>query len=248
MSDPTAESYRSRIYRDYAASLEPTLGADDDLTAGDERFRHSFLPLLPPDRRASILDIGCGRGAFLDFLRREGYKAARGVDRSPEVVKRAQAAGLDISEGDIGLHLAAHPGAFDCVIAVDVFEHLLKPEVLPLLDAAYAALKPGGRFLIQTVNADGPFFGRMLYVDFTHETAFTRYSLYQVLRISGFERIEFQPMEPIGTGPRAVLRRWVWGLVRLGMGLFYHLETGSGIRHHDHILTTNILVRAFKPA
>ncbi len=243
------ESYRARIYRDYQGSLDPALRADDSpqaFASGRALYRRSFLPLLPADRKARILDIGCGRGTFLYYLQSEGYENACGVDRSPETVRRALERGIKhIVEADTLEYLRARPGAFDCIVAIDVFEHLLKPEVVEWLDAIYAALAPGGIVLIQAVNADGPGFGRMLYVDFTHETAFTRYSLHQVLGIAGFRDDEFHPMEPADGGWR---KRLIWKAVRLMMGLIHHAEVGSGIWNNDHILTVNILAKARKPS
>lgn len=242
------EKYRARIYRDYAASLDPALSgsAPPDSAARDEVYEREFLPLLPTDRAARILDAGCGRGELISFLKRRGYTNASGVDRSPESVRVARANGLDVSEGALEEHLAAHPGAYDCVVAVDVLEHLFKNEVLDFLDAANKALKPGGSVLVQTVNAGSPFYGRMLHIDFTHETAFTRHSLHQIFGAAGFSDEEFRELPPVGTGLRAAGRRLLWRLFRLKMSLFLHVENGSGIVNNDHLFTQMFLAKARK--
>lgn len=249
MTPSGPESYRARIYRDYQGSLDPVLRADDSKEAfgsGKARYDHSFLPLLPRDKKARILDIGCGRGTFLYYLQNEGYANASGVDRSPETVRRAREHGIKgVVEGDTLEYLNAHPGAFDCIVAIDVFEHLFKPEIVEWLDAIYKALAPGGSVIIQAVNADGFGVNRMMSVDFTHETAFTRYSLHQVLGITGFKDDEFHPMEPLaGEG---CLKTLGWKLIRLVLGFYYHVEVGSGIKNNDHIFTVNILAKARKP-
>lgn len=251
IGDPS-EKYRARIYRDYASSIEPTLRSAqtrESLSASDDAFERFHLHLLPTDKKAHIFDAGAGRGAFLDYLARKGYANALGVDRSPETVRRAKELGVrSLDLGDAGTHLAQHPAYYDCVIALDVLEHLRKDEVMDFLDAVFKALKPGGMLVVQTANADGPLFGRMMYADFTHETAFTRYSLYQAFGATGFTESEFHPLGPVGSGFRACLRRQLWKLIRLGVNLYYHVETGSGIFHNDHILTLDFLGKTRKPA
>jgi SAM-dependent methyltransferase len=241
-----AEDYRQRIYRDYAASIDPALHGDGepDPAARNEVYERDYLPLLPADRTARILDAGCGRGEFLAFLKSRGYVNASGVDRSPESVKAARAAGLDVVEGALDAHLAAHADAYDCVVAIDVLEHLFKNEVLKFLDAARAALKPGGALIVQAANAGSPFFGRMLNIDFTHETAFTRHSLHQVFTTAGFEDALFRELAPVGSGPRAALRRLLWRALKFKMSVFLHIETGSGILNNDHVFSQIFLARA----
>jgi len=246
-----SEEYRRRIYRDYAASIDPRLrGAGlPSLRANDETFERFYRPLLPADRGARIFDAGCGRGGFLSFLQERGWTNAAGVDRSPESVAGARAAGVSgVEEGDVVVHLAAHPGAYDCIVAINMLEHMHKHEVLAFLDAAFAALKPGGLFLAQTVNAESPFFGRMLHIDFTHETAFTRHSLHQVLGAAGFADAEFVELISCGSGPRGWLRRALWALFRFKASLYLHAETGSGALNNDHLFGQIFLASARKPA
>ena len=101
MNAQDTDAYRRRIYQDYAASIDPDLrGASlPGLDANDAVFSRDYIPLLPTDRDAKILDAGCGRGNFLSFLQRNGYTRGSGVDRSPESVRAARAAGLDVAEG-----------------------------------------------------------------------------------------------------------------------------------------------------
>ncbi len=247
MSAP--DDYRRRLYQDYAASVDPALrGASlPALDANDPVFARDYAPFLPADERARILDAGCGRGHLLSYLTRAGYTNAVGVDRSPASVAAARAAGFSALEGDAVAHMDAHPGEYDAIVAVDVLEHLRKDEVLQFLDAAFKALKPGGVFLAQTVNAEALFAARMLDIDFTHETAFTRHSLRQVLTAAGFADAEFKEIGPVGRGPRALLRRLLWTLIRLKLSVLLHAETGSGILRNDHLFTQLFLAKARKP-
>jgi len=54
------------------------------------------------DRSARILDLGCGHGAFIYFLREAGYTDVVGVDKSPEQVAEAKRLGIDgVHEADL---------------------------------------------------------------------------------------------------------------------------------------------------
>lgn len=143
--------------------------------------------------------------------------------------------------------MAAHPGTYDAIVAIDVLEHLRKDEALAFVDAAFTALKPGGVLLTQTVNAESPFFGRMLHIDFTHEIAFTRHSLHQLFMVAGFGETGFREIAPIGAGPRALLRRGLWAIARWKMNLYLHIETGSGLLNNEHLFTQIFLAKARKP-
>lgn len=237
--------YRERIYAAYRDSLAPEL----ELSAGRDdafyfpQFRRHYAPLLPADRKAGILDLGCGQGLFLSWLKSEGYTAASGVDGSPQMARLARARGLAVEEGDMKDALRARAGSLDCVTAFDVLEHLDKDELLELMDLVFAALRPGGMFLCHTVNADGFSWGRMRYIDLTHEIAFTRYSLAQLFKVCGFSRSDFHPVWPARGG---LVSKLAYAGMRLAAGLMHHAESGSGIWRNDHIVTSALLGKAVK--
>jgi SAM-dependent methyltransferase len=81
------------------------------------------------------------------------------------------------------------PASFDCVVCMELLEHVPDAEVRPLLDAIAARLKPGARVCLIVPNANGAFAARMRYDDPTHYRAYTEHSLAWSLRQSGF-RVE----------------------------------------------------------
>lgn len=237
--------YRQRIFASYRDSLAPELeqAAPRDAAASFAQFRLHYAPLLPQDKSAAILDIGCGEGRFLAWLKAEGYANAKGVDGSPQMAELARQRGLDVTHGDMKDALRASAGTLDCVTAFDVLEHLDKDELVELMDLVFAGLKPGGTFVCHTVNADGIAWGRMRYIDLTHEQAFTRYSLAQVFKATGFTRSEFHPVWP---ADRGLLGAAVYHALRLFVGLVHHAESGSGILNNDHIVSSSLLGKADK--
>lgn len=246
-ADPAG--YRERVFKNYQDSCADALeiGSVHQRPDLDHlSYRAHYLRHLPQDKSARILDIACGAGNLLAFLKQEGYSGATGVDRSPQMAQMARGKGLKVERGDALEHLQSKPGSWDCVLAMDFLEHLYKDELVALLDAVHAALKPQGIFLAHTVNTDGISWGRMRHIDITHETAFTRYSLEQLFKVTGFSRCEFFPTGPLGRGPRAWLRKLIWQGFRLAAGLYYHIEMGSGILRNDHILSASLVAKAVK--
>lgn len=181
-----AVSYREWLYDSY---VETHVGHTRDLwRAGIERqaqaFQHYFGRHLPKDRKARVLDVGCGYGAFLHYLRARGYVNSEGVDVSPQQVEEARRLGVGgIVCQDVESFLRARPGTYDCIVAIDFLDHFPKGQVLEVLKLFHDALKPQGRLLLQVVNGAGPFAGRLRYGDFTHEFALTPTSAGQVLRV-----------------------------------------------------------------
>lgn len=241
----TERRYRARIFASYRDSLAPELeqAAPREVSASFPQFRLHYAPLLPQDKNAAILDVGCGEGRFLAWLKSEGYANAKGVDVSAQMAELARGRGLDVTRGDMKEILRANAGKLDCITAFDVLEHLDKDELIELLDLISAGLKPGGTFLCHTVNADGIAWGRMRYIDLTHEQAFTRYSLAQAFQATGFARSEFHPVWP---HDRGLLGAAVYHATRFLVGLVHHSESGSGVLNNDHIVSSSLLAKAVK--
>jgi len=108
---------------------------------------------LPPfEGKAPVIDLGCGRGEFLELAVRHGI-AAYGVDTDADVVAACRSLGLDARQEDLFEHLAGIPaGSTGGVFCSQVVEHL-PPELLPdLLQDIARVLLPGGVAVIETPN------------------------------------------------------------------------------------------------
>lgn len=248
MSDNETHIYRERIYRSYDSArlirIAPT--SLDGLQTRLPYLRRIVREKFPKDRNCSILDLGCGHGSLLFVLRQCGYNKLRGVDTSPEQVAAARRLGIvEVEEGDILGTLAATPAAsLDVVIAFDVIEHFSKNELIPLVDAVLRVLKTGGRWIIHVPNAESPFSARIRYSDFTHELAFTRISLDQLLRASGFTRVDCFEDRPVPHGLKSAVRALLWRAFRVGLLCYLAVETGEFDRHA--VLSQNLLAVAIK--
>ena len=183
------QDYRGKIYEHY---LTTTYAPRNNLSKeGLERAARYYAALyksfLPTNLDASILDLGCGSGAFLLCCRQLGYRHIVGVDISPEQVAFCYERGLkDVTCMDALTFLQKNTDLFDLVVMNDIIEHMSKDEALAVLVAVYSRLQKGGRVIIRVPNLSNPMNIRTRYVDLTHEIGFTKESLQQILRVSGF--------------------------------------------------------------
>ena len=247
-TEDAARVYRERIYAKYESARE-TQRAPRSIEG--LRPRLPYLRKLvrchfPSDLKASILELGCGHGALLHVLHQAGYQTARGVDVSGEQVAVAGQLGIaGVSQADALETLVATPAmSLDVVVTFDLIEHLSKGEMVPFVDSVQRALKPNGRWIIHVPNAESPFFGRIRYGDFTHELAFTRVSLDQLLRASGFFRVDCFEDRPVPHGIKSLTRALLWRFIRLALLGYLAIETGSV--DHDALFSQNFLAVAFK--
>jgi 2-polyprenyl-3-methyl-5-hydroxy-6-metoxy-1,4-benzoquinol methylase len=239
--------FRTRIYERYNSTAHGRTAPDTaSLASRAPYLRRVVRRHFPPDRDARVLDVGCGYGALLHFAREAGYRNLAGVDGSPEQVSAAAALGIEgVRRGDLLETLAATPDeSQDVVIAFDLIEHLTRDELLRVVDDVRRVLRRGGRWLVHTPNGESPFVGRIRYGDLTHEQAFTRNSLSQLLLSSGFARVEFHEDVPVVHGAASALRYVVWRVIRAGLRVYVAAETGSTER--DAVFTQNLLAVAWK--
>jgi 2-polyprenyl-3-methyl-5-hydroxy-6-metoxy-1,4-benzoquinol methylase len=201
-------------------------------------------PFLPVDRQAKILDLGCGFGGFIAFLRYHGYRDAQGIDISPEMVDKARSLRIQgVHRADIVSFLArAHP-EFALITAFDVIEHFHKHEILDLLCSARKALARDGWMMIWTPNAMSKYGRWCRYADFTHEHIFDANSIRQCLVASGFRRVEVLPLRPMVRGPASALRWSLWQLWEPLLKLSFAVESGW---ESGQVFTPNLVAIAQK--
>ena len=238
--------YRERIYTNYVTARDQPIVLDsvDVLSARIFYFNKIIRKHFPPDMNTSIFELGCGHGAFIYALQQAGYHNAKGVDVSPEQVAASRHFGIEgVSEGDVMSTLRKMPGdSQNVIIAFDLIEHFTKSELIELIDEVHRVLKPGGRWIIHVPNGESPFVGRMRYGDFTHELAFTRFSLAQLFLSSGFNDVACFEDRPEPHGLKSLVRAGFWWIIRTGLLFYLAVETGSYDR--KAIFSQNLLAVA----
>ena len=147
--------------------------------------------------RGEILDIGCGRGEFLDVAREAGL-AARGIDLSEECVALCRSKGLTAECADMFAFLEALPnGGLGGVFCSQVVEHL-PPDRLPVLLKLLAAkLHPGALVAFETPNPEClAIFATHFYIDPTHTRPVPAVLMRFYLEEAGFGGIEVERLAP----------------------------------------------------
>jgi SAM-dependent methyltransferase len=146
-----------------------------------------------------VLDLGCGRGEFLDLLRDRGIEGA-GVDLNGAMIDACVDKGLDCRQGDILETLAgASDGSLGGVFSSQVVEHLPPAYLRKLIAIAFAKLAPGGRIVIETVNPTSVFaLVQIYFLDMSHEKPVHPLALKFLLESSGFAEVEVRYSAPLG--------------------------------------------------
>ncbi len=167
---------------------------DSDYVAFEQLFRgpvervaelqRPYLTLLADHE--PVLDVGCGRGEFLELLAGEGI-AARGVDSDAGMVARCRALGLDVEQGDANEHLAGLPdGSLGAIFSAQVIEHLPHEHLRRLLELSLRKLAPGGLFIAETVNPHRISSLKTFWVDLTHQHPIFPEVALAICAIAGF--------------------------------------------------------------
>jgi SAM-dependent methyltransferase len=155
----------------------------------------SFIPkymhdLLPSDKKAKIIDVGCGYGGHMKALKSLGYASVFGVEPSEIAAQFGQSAGLNIYCGVLGGELPVGFAPADFVYMLHVLEHIEKDSVIDILaHVRLKILRPGGRLFVAVPNAQSVTNAYWRYEDWTHHTLFTAGSLLYVLRSAGFRDV-----------------------------------------------------------
>jgi 2-polyprenyl-3-methyl-5-hydroxy-6-metoxy-1,4-benzoquinol methylase len=231
-----SEGYRQRIYEQYASGFQDASEVFDTgaATRWGKAYDYYFRNWLPADPTATILEVACGGGRLLHFLKTRGYVQVSGVDISPEQVRLARQVVETVEEAHVIAFLEKHKNTYELIIGLDIVEHFHKDEALRFLDACYTALRPGGSLILQTPNADSPLGMMSRYGDFTHEIGFNPNSLTRLLRMIGFCAMQSRELGPVplGYGMISTIRVGLWKVIRGMLKLWNLIEighSGSGV-------------------
>jgi O-antigen chain-terminating methyltransferase len=146
---------------------------------------------------SNVLDIGCGRGEFLDVMRESGVPA-QGIDLDAESVALCKSKGHQAETADLFAYLSDQPdGVFDGIFAAQVVEHL-PPEQLPhMIQVCSAKLRRGGVLVLETPNPEClAIFATHFYLDPTHTRPIPPSLMAFYFEEFGLGRIEVRRLSP----------------------------------------------------
>jgi 2-polyprenyl-3-methyl-5-hydroxy-6-metoxy-1,4-benzoquinol methylase len=158
-----------------------------------------YLPMLADAGiTKDILDLGCGRGEWLEVLREAGLPA-QGIDANQLVVSECTGKGLQAMAADAISYLRQmDDNSLNCVSAFHVVEHLPLADLISLFDEILRALRPGGLLMLETPNPENVLVGSCtFYLDPTHRNPIPSDTLRFLVESRGFCRPEVFKLHPV---------------------------------------------------
>ncbi|MBD8577727.1 methyltransferase domain-containing protein [Pseudomonas syringae] len=182
--------------------------AFEDRYRGSRELIHErqqiYVPFLEPlkaqyaERKA--LDVGCGRGEWLEILQRNGFDPL-GVDLDAGMLEACHALGLPVEQGDALAILKRLPDASLTVVSgFHLAEHIPFDVLNELITEALRVLKPAGLLILETPNPENLVVGtQTFYLDPSHERPIPHLLLSFLADYCGFHRSKLLRLqEPAG--------------------------------------------------
>jgi len=181
------------LYRSFADAVG---GSEDEI----RQHRRLFVPLAKQASAATngmpLLDVGCGRGEFLDLLASAGVPAI-GVDTSMSMGGRLRGAGLDVRTADANTFLRTiGTGELSSVAAFNVIEHMQPDYFLDLLRLVGEKVAAGGAAILHTSNPTCVFEMGVFWSDLTHVRPYHPTTVSVLLAQFGFVDLETHYYDP----------------------------------------------------
>jgi O-antigen chain-terminating methyltransferase len=170
----------------------------DRFRGTEDRVRRAQELYVERFRGASdVLDVGCGRGEFLESVRTAGI-TARGIDASEENVALCRSKGLDAERADVFEYIERAPeGSLGGVFCSQVIEHMAPAHLPHLIRLIGRAVRPASPVVFETPNPEClAIFATHFYLDPTHTRPVPAALLAFYLEEAGFGRIEVKYLSP----------------------------------------------------
>jgi len=144
-----------------------------------------------------VLDVGCGRGEFLELLREHGVPA-KGIDSNEDMVHFCQGRGLDVEHANALAYLQSQPDdSLGGIIACQVIEHLHLEDLIEFIKLCHQKLERGGRAVFETVNPLSLLVSATnFYLDLSHVRQVHPVALQFLAEAVGFTNTELKFLAP----------------------------------------------------
>jgi O-antigen chain-terminating methyltransferase len=175
------------------------------------------MPYVPTGIAYPFVDIGCGAGEFVLFLKKNEINAI-GVDREINEVERGLMKGIDVISADGLSFLKKSNEPLAGISMIEVIEHQPQEDIFEIVQLAYDRIVSGGIILIESINARHPYFIQGFYSDFTHFRPVTDAFLTFLLQWAGFKDVKliFTVPAPVSFISPQDLSRIYWCYALIG--------------------------------
>ncbi len=164
------ELIRSRLEADYLSFIEPL---------------HQLYP------GGNALDLGCGRGEWLELLREKGF-APHGIDLDEGMLSACRDRGFSVAQQDAATALTSLAAESQAIVsAFHLVEHLPQEVLQTLVQEALRVLKPGGLLILETPNPENILVSTSsFFFDPTHQRPIPLHLLAFIAEYHGFARVK----------------------------------------------------------
>ena len=173
-------------------------GFENRFRGYEEDVKRQQAGFLPYFKNGLVLDLGCGRGEFLELLQEKGIEAT-GIDINDEMVEICRDKGLNCLKGDLLEKLAEYEDAtLGGIFSSQVVEHLPPPYLSKMVELAYFKLASPAPLILETINPTSVFSLVQIYIlDLSHKKPIHPQALKFLMESSGFERIKVKYSSPL---------------------------------------------------
>ena len=205
----------------------------------DYIFRNVLTSL---NSEINILEIGCGEGNLMEYLKNKFNCKILGIDISQRQVAIAREKSLNVINSDIFKYVESLEDRkiYDLIILVDVIEHLSKDRIEDLFIELSKTLKKNGSVIFKFPNGYCPLSQIYYAADFTHEWLPTSTSLEQVLSTSGLNLFFKKPLYIKVKSVSSAIRFFILIFLDYFFRFIYCIVNGSS--YMSTICTANIFL------
>lgn len=176
--------------KDFYLSFENKFrGSKALIKSRQEKYLSFITPFKEIKKNIRALDIGCGRGEWLEILSENGFNAY-GVDTDEGMVEYSKNKGFKIKAKDgISELKSLKDNSLEIITAFQVVEHMDFNDVIELCVQAERVLTPNGILILETPNPDNLVVGtHWFHLDMTHKKPIPPTLLEYLTTYLGFER------------------------------------------------------------
>lgn len=185
-------------------------------------YQYLFKRYLGNNKNIRIIDIPCGHGNILYFLKSSGYTHYEGYDIDEGRVMAAKSLGLNASVED-GLKIVKHASDVDVIFSLDFMEHLEREMAFDFAADCLAALKQGGVFIMRMPVTDSIRGAQDLFNDITHKWSANSEVIRRVLLQYGFKTVDVIDERPVPYKFVNKVRRVIFNITSFIVNIFYLL-------------------------
>lgn len=153
------------------------------------KIQSGYIQFIPQNSQKCFLDIGCGRGEFLEILQKNGIKV-KGIEINSLEYKLLKDKNFDVELNDAVTYLKNTDEIFSGISAIEVVEHLSFDYLYEFIHLAYEHIEEGGIILLETLNCRNIKNLQNFYSDLTHVKPIVMESLQFLCEKAGFKNLK----------------------------------------------------------